>query len=92
MFSMDDLRKIPVPNFARMGSNVVTRLATVFDQLSRQTLLPLPSITQDETRHALDQVVCEALGVDMEDVQVIRRHLAQEPSITNKRYEGRAPA
>ncbi len=46
----------------------------------------------DPARRALDDAVCEALGLDGERVAPIRRNLAAEPSVTGKRYAGLRPA
>ena len=86
-FSMDDLRRIPVPDFNAMSAAQVTALATAFDTLCDFTLLPLPQIMADETRAALDRVVIDALGIAPEIVANIRRELSREPSITGKPYE-----
>ncbi len=86
-FSMDDLRRIPVPDFDAMSESQVTALATAFDTLCNFTLLPLPQIMGDETRQALDRVVIDALGIAPEVVANIRRELSREPSITGKPYE-----
>ncbi len=86
-FSMDDLRRIPVPDFDAMSASQVTALATAFDTLCNFTLLPLPQIMADETRQALDRVVIDALDIQPEIVANIRRELSREPSITGKSYE-----
>ncbi len=87
-FSMADLRKIPVPDFAALGEPAALRLAAEYDALCEQTLLPLPRMDADPARAALDAAVCEALGIDAELVATIRRHLAAEPSVTGRRYAG----
>ena len=46
----------------------------------------------DPVRRALDDAVCDALGLDGERVATIRRNLAAEPSVTGKRYAGLRPA
>ena len=84
---MDDLRRIPVPDFDALGEARVSQLAAAYDALCDFTLLPLPQIMQDETRLALDRAVVSALGIDPEIVANIRRELAREPSITGKPYE-----
>ena len=43
-------------------------------------------------RRALDDAVCDALGLDGERVAAIRRNLTAEPSVTGKRYAGLRPA
>ncbi len=85
--SMDDLRRIPVPDFHALSESQVTALATAFDTLCNFTLLPLPQIMLDETRQALDRVVIDALDIQPEVVANIRRELSREPSITGKPYE-----
>ena len=87
-FSMDDLHKLIVPNFAAVDG-AVARLAKAYDAHAKDALLPLPSMDDCPTRRALDDAVVEALGVDAETVSAIRRSLAAEPSITGKRYTGR---
>ena len=84
---MDDLRRIPVPDFDALSASQVTALATAFDTLCNFTLLPLPQIMADETRQALDRVVTDALDIQPEVVANIRRELSREPSITGKPYE-----
>lgn len=85
-FSLDDLRRIPVPDFHALGEARVAQLAAAYDALCDFTLLPLPQILQDETRLALDRIVTDALGIDAEITASIRRELSREPSITGKRY------
>ena len=91
-FSIDDLRKLIVPDFAAIGNDAAERLAAAYDALAERTLLPLPQMDADPVRRALDDAVCEALGLDEERVATIRRNLAAEPSVTGKRYAGLRPA
>jgi len=91
-FSLDDLRKLIVPNFAAIGNDAAERLAGAFDALADQALLPLPRMDDCAVRRGLDAAVCEALGLDGERVDTIRRNLAAEPSVTGKRYAGLRPA
>ena len=86
--SMDDLRKLIVPDFAAIGESAVRRLALVYDALCERVLLPLPQMDNDPVRRELDAAVCGALDIDPERVATIRRHLAAEPSVTGKRYDG----
>lgn len=85
--SMDDLRRIPVPDFTRLGEAKVKALASAYDQLCERALLPLPQMMEDEARQALDAIVVAALDLDPETVANIRRELSREPSITGKPYE-----
>ena len=86
--SMDDLRKLVVPDFAAIGESAVRRLALAYDALCKRVLLPLPQMDDDPVRRELDAAVCAALDIDPERVATIRRHLAAEPSVTGKRYDG----
>ena len=87
-FSMSDLHKIPVPDFATLAEPAALRLAAEYDAQCEQALLPLPQMDADPARAALDAAVCEALRIDAERVATIRRHLAAEPSVTGRRYAG----
>ena len=89
--SLDDMRKLIVPNFATIGKDAVDKLAAAYDALAERTLLPLPQMDADPVRRALDVAVCDALGLDGERVETIRRNLAAEPSVTGKRYAGLRP-
>jgi len=91
-FSLDDLRKLIVPDFAAIGESAVAKLAAAYDALAERTLLPLPQMDADPARRALDDAVCDALGLDGERVANIRRNLAAEPLVTGKRYAGLRPA
>ena len=83
---MDDLRRIPVPDFTALGEAQVMQLAATYDALCNFTLLPLPQIMEDETRKALDRSVAAALGINDEIIANIRRELSREPSVTGKPY------
>ena len=84
--SMDDLRRIPVPDFQAMTDSQIATLATAYDTLCDFTLLPLPQMEKCDTRKALDRAVVAALELDPEVVSQIRRELAREPSVTGKPY------
>lgn len=85
-FSMDDLNRIPVPDFATMDKAQVGELAAAYDEHCESVLLPLPCMQECETRQALDAAVIAALGIDEEVVATIRRELTREPSVTGRRY------
>ncbi len=85
--SMDDLRKLAVPDFSALGDETVMKLAQTYDVLATHKLKPLPEMQSDDVRHALDHAICDALGVDPEEVGMIRNSLTLEPSVTGKRYE-----
>ena len=84
-FSIDDLRKLAVPDFAAMGS---AQLVAAYQSHAEDVLLPLPQMDVDPVRCALDDAVVAALGLDGETVATIRRQLAAEPSVTGRRYGG----
>ena len=83
-FSLDDLRKLVVPDFATIGGAAV--LAAVYDAHAEDTLLPLPQMNDCPVRLALDEAVIATLELDGEMVATIRRSLAMEPSVTGRRY------
>ena len=85
-FSIDDLRKLVVPNFAAIDDAAVEQLAAAYDAHAEDVLLPLPEMDGDPVRRALDAAVVSALGLDGETVAAIRRSLAMEPSVTGRRY------
>ena len=87
-FSLDDLRKLIVPDFAAIGGAPV--LAAIYDAHAEDTLLPLPQMNACPVRRALDEAVITTLGLDREMVATIRRSLAAEPSVTGRRYAGMA--
>lgn len=86
-FSMDDIRKLVVPNFAAVGADSALELATAYDLHAEDAMLPLPYINDCTARRALDGAVVSALDLDSEMVEMIRRHLSMEPSVTGQRYE-----
>ncbi len=86
-FSMDDLRRIPVPDFAEIDEQQVLRMAAAYDALCDSVLLPLPQMNECETRQALDDATISTLGIDAEIVATIRHELTREPSVTGKPYE-----
>ena len=85
-FSLDDLRSLPVPDFATIGTDAVSKLAAAYDKYAESILMPLPQMNDCPVRKALDNVVCAALEIDGETVATIRRQLSMEPSVTGKRY------
>ena len=87
-FSIDDMRKLTVPDFAAIGGPAVSQLAAAYDQYADSVLLPLPQLNDCPARAGLDAAVVAALGLDGELVANIRRQLAMEPSVTGQRYAG----
>ena len=91
-FSLDDLRKLVVPDFNAIGDAALSQLAAAYDAHANDILLPLPEMDSDPVRRALDDAVVSALGLDGETVAAVRRSLALEPSVTGRRYAGVRPA
>ena len=84
--SIEDLRKMRIPDFAAMGDGAVWKLAVDYDSLAKQPMLPLPQMDSCDVRRTLDESVCTALRIDRETIDMIRRSLASEPSVTGRRY------
>ena len=85
-YSLDDLRKLVVPDFAAIGEGAATALAGTYDAYASEVLLPLPQIEHCQIRRALDDAVLEVLDLDGETVAAVRRSLASEPAVTGQRY------
>ena len=84
--SLDDLRNLIVPGFDEKESESLRLLSEAYDSNSEASFLPLQQMDSCNTRRALDDAVCAALGLDAELVSTVRRQLAAEPSVTGKRY------
>ena len=89
-FSLDDLRRLPVPDFDASGQDAVAILAAAYDEHSDTVMRPLPQLNDCPARQALDAAVIAALGLERETLSTIRRELAMEPSVTGRRYAGAA--
>ena len=88
-FSIDDLRNLVVPDFTAIGGDAADKLAAAYDSQAKKLLLPLPQMAGCPVRRALDDELCDALALDGETVDAIRRNLTAEPAVTSKRYSGR---
>ena len=84
-FSLDTLRALPVPDFAALEPESRDYLTSWFDWLKHEELLPLPHMHEDPVRQQIDDAVTEALGLDPEWVASVRRELAREPSVMDRR-------
>ena len=84
-FSLGTLRSLPVPDFGALDADKRDLLSNWFNWLGYETLQPFPLMHEDPVRRQIDDKVIEALGLDAEWVSTIRRELAREPSVTNKR-------
>ena len=85
-FSIGDLNGLRVPRALGQDCSVVRALSETFLRHREAELKPLPDMGSCSTRLALDTVVGEALNVDPDTVEAIRRELANEPSVTGQRY------
>ena len=84
-FSLDTLRSLPVPDLSALGAAERALMDDWFDRLQNDTLLPFPQMAEDPVRRQIDEAVTQALGLDAEWVATIRRELAREPSVTDRR-------
>ena len=85
-YSIDDLRKLVVPDFATIGDDAIAQLAAAYDAHAEDVLLPLPQMDACPFRRALDAAVAAAVELDLDLVATIRRQLAAEPSVTGRQY------
>ena len=86
-FSLDTLRSLPVPDLASLDPESRDYLTCWFNWLGHQELLPLPRMHDDPVRQQIDDAVTAALGLDSEWVASVRRELAHEPSVMDRRRE-----
>ncbi len=82
-FSLATQNALRVPDFPA-NPKARDALATAFEEMKNQQLLPLPEMARDPVRMRLDDIVADALGYDREHVARIRKALSEEPSITNQ--------
>ena len=86
-FSLTTLRSLPVPDLGSLERESREYLTSWFNWLRNEELLPLPWMHEDPVRQQIDDAVTSALGLDPEWVANLRRELAQEPSIMDRRLE-----
>ena len=84
-FSLDTLRSLPVPNFVDLESTRRKSLSSWFDWLRYDKLSPFPRMHEDWVRQQIDEAVINALGLDSEWIASVRRELAREPSVMDRR-------
>ena len=84
-FSIASQRALPVPDF-RALRDARDALAARFNELKGEQLQPFPYMNEDPVRKQLDTAIADALGLDAEWIAGIRRHLSEEPSVTNRPY------
>ena len=86
-FSIGDLNELRVPRALHEDDAAVQALSSTFDRLCEADLAPLPEMDSCHTRITLDAAVADALNLNPDTVEAIRRSLASEPSVTGRRYE-----
>ena len=84
-FSLDTLRSLPVPDLTALESGSLDFLTGWFNWLRREEILPLPHMHNDPVRQQIDDAVTNALGLDPEWVASVRREIAHEPSVMDRR-------
>ena len=84
-FSLDTLRSVPVPDFTALSDADLQLLTDCFERLQRETLQPFPLVADDPVRAQIDDAISRALRLDAEWLDTIRRELAREPSVTDRR-------
>lgn len=62
-FSLDDLRKVRVPDFTAIGLDAIAALAAAYDARANDVLLPLPQMNHCPVRRALDEAVTNARAI-----------------------------
>ena len=72
--SIDDLRKLIVPDFTSIGESSLAKIVATYDDLAERTFLPLTHMDSGPVRRALDDAVGDALGLDAERVATIRHN------------------
>jgi len=81
-FSLDGLRTLPVPHPDTCG---IAALAAAFDRLADCALRPLPEMSRDDARRALDEAVAEAVpGLSAPRLAGWRRRIPLEPTVHNR--------
>ena len=76
--SMDAIRRLPVPKFE---TQEIDYLASVFDFNAETEMLTFAELDRDGVRLALDDAVCDVLGLAKDDLAITRRELMREPGV-----------
>ncbi len=76
--SLDAMRRLPVPRFS---PDQIEHLASVFDFHADAELLTLADLNRDSVRLALDDAVCNVLGMSKDELAITRQELMREPSV-----------
>ena len=84
-FSLDTLRGLIVPDF-RSADIDTDLLSAAYGAVQDEVLQPFPMVDEDSVRQQLDDVVTKALQIDPDWVATVRQSLAEEPSVTGRRF------
>ncbi len=84
-FSLNTLRALATPDFGAVGNAERDLMSNWHNRLRDETLLPFPQMNEDPVRYRIDDAVAKALDLDPDWIEAIRRDLAREPSITDRR-------
>ena len=83
-FSQLALQSLPVPEPSKCD---ILRLARVYGKYAKSELLALPRIEKDSVRKALDEAVLASVPGLTDNVAELRRLIAAEPSVHNKKND-----
>ena len=78
-----ELAEMPVLDARELSDRQLERLGALFEELAEETLLPLPEMGDCAVRARLDAGLAEVLGLP--DLAPLRRMLASEPVVSNRR-------
>jgi len=82
-FKKPTLAALPVLDLTALTPAQLRKLASAYDKLSTQALLPLPQMNEDSTRIRIDAAITDALNLP--DFSILRQMLAREPVVCIKR-------
>jgi hypothetical protein len=82
-FKKANLKYLPVLDIASLSSTTTNKLASVYDDVGKDSLLSFPNIMTDPVRASIDQHIAQVLG--WPDFSVLRKLLSKEPVVSMKR-------
>lgn len=77
------LLKMLILDVEALPAEAINKLATLFDEICHEPLLPLSQAMVDSNRKKIDQAICEVLKLP--DLSLLRRMIANEPIVTMKK-------
>ena len=81
-----DLEQLPVLDPRQLPPPQLQALSELFDSLAEEEFERLPAMAQCPARRRLDDGLAEILGLP--DLDGLRRLLASEPVVSNRRLQG----